>query len=370
MRPDPRAALLVALLGCDGAVDDTNPDADGPVTTVDHGVVPSEDGWATLNVTIEPGDTSFLVNAFGPDVLSIDHVIDPDGNIALDWNDWVGTESLTSAFFPCDDDGCNRDVALNWPVRTVDGPLVPGIWSVVVATTNADFDWIDDSPVTATTVIKRDADLATSIVPVRIVYASGVSAQPGVAAGIEGSVEVWREIWGRYGLTLQETYDEVDITANIDFPSSDNDAIAAATADSAPGQLTMIIGEEIGNDAFWLGYSGGIPGALVPGPRSGVIVGWLSCAGPDGEFSTSDMRIAGETMAHEVGHFQGMFHPNETDFEAWDALEDTDKCRTRAACEAANGNNLMYPITVTGIGPQEDLTPEQLGVMMQYVGSP
>lgn len=368
----PRVAFLVlfAVGGCHHHGADVDTDGSGEVRTVDHGTVNSVDGWATLDIDVVDGDTSFLVNAFGTDVLSIDHVVDPAGNTALNWEDWTGHLELTNAFFPCDSDSCNRDFGFNWPIRDVDGELTPGTWQVFVATTDASFNWIDGSPVTATTIVKRDPDLAASVVPVRIVYARGVGDDAAVVAGIEGSVEVWREIWAGFGLTLQATYDNVDITPNLDYPSSDNTAIAEATAGSAPGELTVIVGEDIGADSFWLGYAGGIPGALVPGPRSAVIVGWLSCAGPDGAFSDSDMRIAGETMAHEVGHFQGMFHPNETDYNNWDALDDTPGCGSESACVAANGNNLMYPLTVDGIGPQESLTPQQVGVVMRYVGTP
>jgi hypothetical protein len=378
MRSSVVLVALTALAACDGTSDvDTNGLDD--IRTIDHGDVTSEftdDGAAVavLDIDVADGDTSFLVNAFGDDALYLDRVLDPQGNVALTWTDWQGDESLTNAFIAeCTSERCNRDVAFNWPIREVDGELSPGTWQVYIGTSEFDHDYYyptDGSTVSATTVIKRDPDLGASVVPVRIVYASGVSDDPAVVAGIEGSVEVWREIWAGFGLTLQETYDDVDVTPNLDYPSSDNDAIAEATADSAPGELTVIIGEDIGASDFWLGYAGGIPGALVPGPRSGVIVGWLACAGTDGEFSASDMRIAGGTMAHEVGHFQGMFHPNETDFATYDALDDTSECQNRQACENQNGNNLMYPVTVNDIGPQEDLTDQQVGVMMRYVGSP
>jgi hypothetical protein len=75
-------------------------------------------------------------------------------------------------------------------------------------------------------------------------------------------------------------------------------------------------------------------------------------------------------MAHEVGHFQGLMHPVESSYETWDALGDTPECGGPNACERDVGNNLMFPYTVLGIGPQEELTPDQTGVIMHYVGSP
>jgi hypothetical protein len=191
-----------------------------------------------------------------------------------------------------------------------------------------------------------------------------------VRTSIEAAVEHWRAIWAPYGLTLSERYTTSAISPHLDFPSSENEALIAASATSEPGEITMLVGEDIDQGTAWLGMAGGIPGALVEGPRTGVIVGWLAGAGTNAEFSQAEIEILAGTMAHEIGHFQGLIHPVETAYDGWDALDDTPECRNRNACEEELGNNLMFPYTVSGIGAQEDLTSQQNGVIQRYVGSP
>lgn len=363
------ALVLMALVACKKHGSDIV-DGDEEVRSIDHPATASVDGWATFDVEVAEGDTSFLINAEGVDVLSLDHILDPSGAKALDWEDWSGRRTLTNAFFPCDSDGCVTDFAANWPVREEDGPLTPGVWQVVVATTDADFNWIDSSVVNATTLIKRDPDLALSTVPVNIVYAGGVSDNAEVVAAIEGAVEHWRAIWAPYGLSLAERYTTSEIDAHLEYPSSEDDALRVASATSEPGEITVLIGEDLHGGVSYLGMAGGIPGALVEGPRSGVVVGWLAGSGTDAAFTQDEIVILAGTMAHEVGHFQGLLHPVESEFDAWDALDDTPECGARSGCERDVGNNLMFPYTVLDIGPQEDLSAGQVGVIMNYVGSP
>ena len=48
----------------------------------------------------------------------------------------------------------------------------------------------------------------------------------------------------------------------------------------------------------------------------------------------------GETMAHEIGHYMGLYHPVEASYNYWDALEDTVECGTWNACETQLGQQL------------------------------
>lgn len=367
MRP---AWLLLAVVGCKTPPGSDVEPVDDAIRAIEHPATPSDQGWATLEVTVGEGDTSFLVNATGVDVLSLDHILAPNGDVALNWEDWSGDESLTNAFYPCDSDSCVSDFAANWPVREQDGPLEPGVWQVVVATTDENFEWIDGSVVNATTLVKQDPDLTSSTVPVNIVYAAGVDENAEVVAAVEAAVEHWRAIWAPYGLTLAERYTTSTLDAHLAYPSSGDAALTTASATSEPGELTMLIGEDLGGGTSYLGMAGGIPGALVTGPRTGVVVGWLSGSGTDAEFTADEIAIMAGTMAHEVGHFQGLMHPVSSEYDSWDALDDTAECGGRPSCERDVGNNLMFPYTVLDIGPQEDLSAEQVGVIALYVGTP
>ena len=93
--------------------------------------------------------------------------------------------------------------------------------------------------------------------------------------------------------------------------------------------------------------------------------------GPDALFSDEEVRILGETMAHEVGHLLGLFHPVEIDLDAWDALADTPRCERTSRCETQLGDNVMFPYPVCNWGgcqSQGNMTTDQVHVVRNYVG--
>ena len=89
-----------------------------------------------------------------------------------------------------------------------------------------------------------------------------------------------------------------------------------------------------------------LPGTLLPGPRSVTLVGWLNHAGVDGVLDADEEQILAETIAHEVGHYVGLFHPVESDYDSWDAIPDTVECKEFYTCEQQLGKILMYPYPV------------------------
>ena len=105
--------------------------------------------------------------------------------------------------------------------------------------------------------------------------------------------------------------------------------------------------------------------------RSAVLVNLALSSGPDGKFDEVETRILGETMAHETGHYLGLYHPVESTWNRWDALPDTPDCNREADCQDAFAQNLMFPYPVCGITSctaQSDLTPDQAGVVHGHVG--
>ena len=76
-------------------------------------------------------------------------------------------------------------------------------------------------------------------------------------------------------------------------------------------------------------------------------------------------------MAHETGHFLGLFHPVETDYDLFDAIDDTSECSLRTECEDLLGSNLMFPYPVCTFAScvtQDQLTSGQSDVLQQNVG--
>ncbi|MFT4705911.1 MAG: hypothetical protein ACI81R_003627 [Bradymonadia bacterium] len=90
-----------------------------------------------------------------------------------------------------------------------------------------------------------------------------------------------------------------------------------------------------------LGLSLGIPG--VPGFH-GVAGSALVFTA---EYLSNDAEGVGQTMAHEVGHFNGLRHTSEHGGDSWDPMNDTPECSNPdrgASCPDAG--NLMFPFSL------------------------
>ena len=118
-----------------------------------------------------------------------------------------------------------------------------------------------------------------------------------------------------------------------------------------------------------LGISPGIPGAagLHGSPSSGVVFATEGMLGRSGWFDGNSMLA--QTMAHEVGHFLGLFHTTEI-YGGADPLGDTPQCPQsdiqsyrHEACP--DYDNLMFP--TAGFRDQVTLTSQQIEIL---VGNP
>jgi hypothetical protein len=373
------ALLSLAITACrDKGQEDTpgkeaEPEGAAMVRTLQAEGVSDDDGIWALEVAVEEGETALMITAQGELTQSLEAVYDPDGERVAHWREWYDDQSLTSAFYPYYD-----EVVINWPVRAEDAPLRPGTWTFELASTNNSGNYADGVEVSATVQLKEDPDLGAATIAARIVYADGLEEDAELVAAVEAAAERWREIWAAYGISLEESWGvapEVDGDVGWDLGDS---ALQDASAEGTDTDVLVVIVEEIGGDSYTYGVAGNIPGSVLPIPHSAVVVGWLAHAGGNGQFSEDDIRLMGETMAHEVGHYSGLFHPAEFDYSsyqpyAWDALTDTESCATYNQCENALGENLMFAFPVcpswTYCNPQDVLSEQQQGVEHRYLGA-
>ena len=342
---------------------------DNGITTTQFTTTSGSDGVASIEVEVDGSVDVFHVYAVSEEYVSVEGVYDPSGNLVLDWQDWDGNNSLTSAVFL---EG--TDTILNWPVREADGPLAAGTWTVDVATVNSDYYYTSaDVDVTVQTR-EEDDEFLTATVDVEIVFAGTVGEDDAVVSATESAVSRWEEVWGEYGLSLKASYryaTELDEKLN-DLDSGGSSTIKSESAEGTDNDIMVLIGESIGNYTDVYGIAGGIPGTPVAGRRSTVVISWLANAGGDGQFSEDDIRLYGETLAHEVGHYTGLFHPVEDGWSYYDALADTSECSSTSRCEEDLGDNLMFPYPIcsfTSCTPQDQISAAQQGVMHRYIGA-
>lgn len=376
------ASLLLAA-GCDGELEDIfgtggdDDDEEGDGSTGGGSDMLERDsfsgtsnnsGLLQVEVDLSGDQTAFLVTAESSSYPTLERVLDPSGNEVLHWEDWwTSNESLTYAFFPW-----GQAMAFNWPVREEDGPLESGTWTVELATITPQGNYDGNQDVEVTVHKKADGAFGRSDVRVRIIWADGVGGDSDVVDAVEQAVERWREIWGEYGLTVDESYHDSSLDPDLGFWYSGSGAVESNAEQYDGQELFLIVGETIDGDTYTYGVAGGIPGSIEPNRFSFVVLSWLAHAGGNGQFSEDEIRLMGETMAHESGHYMGLFHPVESDYASYDALDDTPACGSANACENQLGDNLMFPYPLCygqSCDPQGELSDGQTGVSQRYTGA-
>ncbi len=264
---------------------------------------------------------------------------------------------------------------VNVPSRDIDPPVdASRKFSATAVATGLN----SGDTITFTINAKADTNLATGRLKVNIFYVGEVGQDASAKAAIAGAMGTFQHIY-RDAAAVAVEITEINIDGPTVVPSpfdGDSFYLSASRTASSPA-VNIFVGGDIegasGGDL--LGISGGIPGPGIPTRRSGVAISLVGGAGPDGRFSDEDLRVLGETMAHESGHFAGLFHP--VDFsgqsvDGEDPLSDTPVCSVLFDC-ASNTNlitNLMFATPVSdgngGLIPQDQLSPQQRAVVNRY----
>ncbi len=357
----------------DSGVVDTGPPPEplpDPVLapTIPGSVMTDPLGRGLINITVGPDTTGFMVTATGSTNIFIEEILDPSGAAVLRVGEWMGTlYNYTQALSSAD-----NEVVLNWPIRPEDGPLVPGAWTVVVRALATTEVAIVDYQVQT----KADPSFETGTVKVRLVFAEGVDEIEHVVAALDGAIVEWARIWALMGLAPDVRFDTSDLLRDVAAPGAGSAEIYSTSLASAEDELTIIFGETVtvggSISPDILGVAGGIPGSILANTRSAMVVGWLNAAGSDGVFSDGEITVMGETLAHEAGHYMGLYHPVESSWATWDALSDTDDCTSETACYLELSDNLMFPFASCFSDDcvhSDQLSPMQQGVSHRYIGS-
>ena len=325
------------------------------------------DGSVALPFVVGADEGRMQLSAWRPDggLLWTSALLSPRGAAELVASDrWELDENLTNAVF------ATPLTTLQWPIGGLTAPLDPGRWTARLAVSTVDVDvdvalWLGPAPSEGTVALD-------------VVVLGAMASEPALRAAVDAAVSHAATLWEVAGLTLQPTVRaETESVGALAVPGEDGDAARyLAWSESRPERaITVVIAESLDAGLPILGISGGIPGPLAASSRSAVAVAGLAIAGRDRAFDAEETRLFGETIAHELGHYVGLYHPFElpsgSEVTAWDAVADTERCATARACEAALADQLMYPTPVCDVGlssacvawvPQSVLTEGQAAV--------
>jgi hypothetical protein len=332
------AAAIGALSGCG------NPDGgyliqDG-LSTASFDARTGRDGYTDIRVNVD-GFQSLLLTIQTDDIELpyVSVVRDPSGEVVLDAEAlWAGDEQQSNAIFP------DQVVSINWPPLGVSAPLSEGEWVFEVGALDNENYPTSGVSLTVDGQLKADPDLSGGVLQVDLVYGAAFDAD--VLDAIDGAVDHWREIYAQIGIDLdivEYDYPSGDLAAPGSGDAADYIAIAETTRFRA---VNVVIVDDIVGQSDILGIAGGIPGALVASPMSAVTISAAMNAGVDLEYDAEEVMLLGETLAHEVGHYTGLFHPVESSWTSYDGLSDTPRCDGEAECIASLGDNLMFPFPV------------------------
>jgi len=321
-------------------------------------------GQLKVKLPVEDGETAFLatVEVSPPFVTHFQCLDDPGGDTLFDWeSETGGTRSKTNAGFVA------QTVTLNWPIVESDPGLESGKYKVCVNVVEGNA-FVKES-VDLTVALKQDADFSAGTLRVALVYAGGLEDDPGVVAAVESALDVWVDLYAQVGVELLFTF-YTHPEGALDPPAfgTDEDYVEIASM-TGIREVNVVIAPEITGLEDVFGIAGDIPGPLVATQRSGILVSVLLSAGADGVFNADEVRILAETMAHETGHYLGLFHPVEATFDSWDALSDTPECADESDCLQEMEDHLMFPFPVCGIQsctPQSVITDQQGSVINRH----
>ncbi len=319
-------------------------------------------GSTRVAFPIDDGETNLLVTVQADPLRSVIGALDgPEGDVWV--ADTASARIATNAGF------VNTVSVLNWPILDGDAPLSKGRWGVDVGVIADDLTYAGgDFTIDAWVATDTAPDVGT--VEVTFLLADGLEQDAGLAAALDSAVETWDALYGEAGITVVASSaplaGETPGTPGVADPD-----LWRALSVGGIVRVNIVIAELIAEVPDAYGLAGGIPGPLGSTGNSGVIISALLAAGHDGRFSEEESRILAETLAHETGHYLGLFHPVEIGWDRWDAVDDTPECDSDSSCARELSGNLMYPYPVcNGLScqPQAELTEQQARVAQRWTG--
>lgn len=373
--------LAILNIGCvagDGESSDDNPGTgggsssnDAGVTTQTNNLTSDSNGSASLTFNIPAGTTKFEISAESSGKYvrfeqiqsqSGTNYLSPGGATLSYATEFIA--NINSATTPSRDLDPNLNSSETFSAR-------------VTVTNNAS----GSSPSSNNSLVikthsRSDNNLSSGTLKVNMFFVGSTGQSESSKAAIESAITEFRRIYANAGISLDISSLNIDGSNLIPDPfDGSNFYLAATSGVSSPAVNIFIAGDVQGEQGTILGIAGGVPVPAYPSPRSALVVSIVTGAGADGTYSNEEIRLLGESLAHESGHYLGLFHPVELSGSSavdFDPLSDTDTCSSKTSCVNNNSlaANLMFPQPVINNGtyvPQNLLTPQQTAVLNRYI---
>ena len=366
------ALSFVLLTGCVAGEDDDDNGGDGggassETTTIVVGAKTNEDGIARASFSIPDGSTKLGVMA-QPSQGSIRYTSFTSTNDTS----YLSQEVSFSA------EAQSVVNTISVPSRDVDPALETSTNFQTSVRVTSGGSGIRGADINFTVISKKDTDLNSGSLRVNVFLVGDVAQSDGNRRAVENAIGEMNAIFRNAGgISVQSSVFDVAGPNLLPDPTVGSDFIFQTVNPAPSPGVNILVGGDISDfDGGVFGIAASIPGPPLPTAKSAVAVSLLAGAGSDGSFSSEEVRLLGETFAHESGHFMGLFHP--VDFVAsfasdQDPLGDTGSCSVRSECES-NANlieNVMYFTPVVNdsgeLVSQNKLTGQQRAVLNRYI---
>ncbi len=368
--------MLFTLSGCfggGGGGSDDNESDTLTITPLNSARVPAgESAWVSF-LGVEPNLTAFtaeggVVNQI---IFSSEQTITVDGiksgdTLFYDYDRNSGSKSSSDGL-PIDFMSYQYGlVAL--PGKTISA-ILPPVHTVLTSFPTGDYQFkihnMDsiEATINVTQVYKTDGDFSFGKLDINLfVYTAG-EPNPVIPDETEASniKNLLNDVLGQAGITIGslriEFIDNPEIIADMNTRDDLAEFLASAsrkTLGRSDNGINCFLLPWLPNRI--LGRDGAIPGPAIHGTQASGIIARAANYGYSAEGFTeheTDQRVLVKILAHEIGHYIGLFHTTESNGALSDPLPDTPECGiendqngdgkvTGPECRGKGAENLMF----------------------------
>ena len=319
----------------------------------------------SLNLSLTTLNAFQVILQDGSNLIATSSLSDPNGNTVI-----PNAQGELTTLAIAAGAGINT---LNYQTRAEDPAVIPGVYNQLVV-----FGEQTSGNIRATVLAKNDTNFSSGSLDLNL-FLVGQEVQNN-RDDITNAFEQARTIFSQNGISINlSTFDVQSSNGVIPNPISGssfygNQGFVSST--SSQMALNVYVGDFISNDSSTninssldsiLGVASSIPGPAILTDFSAIAISFSEHQGVDGVLSTTERAVLAETIAHESGHFLGLFHPVEIDFSQFDPLDDTAQCSSITEClNSGLTNNLMFPTPLPGVS-QRTLSNNQREVLHRNI---